>query len=204
MLQERGPLPVAETVGYVLEACEAIAEAHAIGIVHRNLKPSNLFLSARRDGSPVIEILDFGISKLTRPRDNEASITGPSSVVGSPWYMSPEQPELQGCRRAHGHRAIGALLHEMITGSPPFDADTAAAVGARIATEEPSRLTEHRPDAPPELEAIVLRCLQKQPGKGSRAWRSLRTAWPVRTARVGIGGKGSPGSPAPISLGTTP
>src|SRR5262249_18375357 len=91
VLAERGPLPVNEVGGWMLQACEALAEAHALGIVHRDLKPANLFL-ARKPGRPaVVKVLDFGISKMTTGADTDRSLTATSAVMGSPLYMSPEQ-----------------------------------------------------------------------------------------------------------------
>src|SRR5687768_5855336 len=92
-LRQRGPLPLTDTIDYVLQAVEAIAEAHAAGIVHRDLKPANLFLARRPDGSSCIKVLDFGISKsLTSSSSvNEMSLTQTAALIGSPLYMSPEQ-----------------------------------------------------------------------------------------------------------------
>jgi serine/threonine-protein kinase len=169
VLEERGPLAPSEAVDHVLQACEAIAEAHALGIVHRDLKPSNLFLSKRKDGSPCVKVLDFGISKV--PGDgadagrDDRSLTSASAVMGSAWYMSPEQ--LVSAKHVDARTdiwALGVVLHELVAGSPPFDAATAVAVGARIAAGEPARLREARADAPAALEAVILRCLAKDPG----------------------------------------
>jgi Protein kinase domain len=92
-LAARGPLPVAEAIDYVLQACEAIAEAHALGIVHRDLKPENLFLARREDGSTLLKVLDFGLSKPTRPDAPNAldasGLTTAHTMLGSPQYMSP-------------------------------------------------------------------------------------------------------------------
>jgi len=90
-LGDRGPLPLTDAMDYVLQACEAIAEAHAIGIVHRDLKPANLFLAKDRFGAPCVKVLDFGISKMRRPGASEASVTQTGAVLGSPMFMSPGQ-----------------------------------------------------------------------------------------------------------------
>src|SRR5262249_25864553 len=90
VLRSRGPLPLEDAVDYVLQACEAMAEAHALGVVHRDLKPSNLFLASRSDGSPCVKVLDFGISKVTGDLQG-ITVTNTSAIVGSPLYMSPEQ-----------------------------------------------------------------------------------------------------------------
>src|ERR1700722_2251218 len=91
-LQERGRLPVDQAVDFILQACEALADAHALGIVHRDLKPANLFCIRRSDGQPSIKVLDFGISKVTDASGSaSASVTRTAALMGSPLYMSPEQ-----------------------------------------------------------------------------------------------------------------
>jgi eukaryotic-like serine/threonine-protein kinase len=165
-LLENGALPVEEAVDVVLQACDALAVAHSAGIVHRDLKPSNLFMTQRTDGSPLIKVLDFGISKVSQPGepDPKKTLTRPGMMLGSPRYMSPEQ-----LRNASSvdHRAdiwaIGVLLHELVAGSPPYDADTFAALCAMIASDPPTPIRQVVPDAPAELETILLKCFQKAP-----------------------------------------
>jgi len=163
LVGSKGVLPIDEAVEFVLQACEAVAEAHAIGIVHRDLKPSNLFLTRRADGSACIKVLDFGISKVTTGKDSEMGMTKTAMVMGSPLYMSPEQ--MASSRDVDARTdiwAIGAILHELVTGSVPFMADTMPQLCAKILQESPVPLSEARPDAPPGLQAVVLRCLQKK------------------------------------------
>jgi serine/threonine-protein kinase len=167
-MKSRGPLPVQEAVVLVLEACEAIAEAHAMGVIHRDIKPSNLFLASRRDGSRLVKVLDFGISKVTRALDgatgDSRSMTATASALGSAWYMSPEQ--LQDAKHVDARSdiwSIGVVLHELLTGQPPFGGENAAAVGARIATASPPALRSLRGDVPAGLERVVLCCLEKDP-----------------------------------------
>ncbi len=179
-LRDEGPLAIEEAVGYVLEACEALEEAHALGIVHRDLKPSNLFLTQRRDGTRLVKVLDFGISKITRPLEDaggDVSLTGATAVIGSAPYMSPEQ--LHDSKQVDARSdlwSLGVVLHELVTGNMPFHADTPAAVGARIASAKPRRLREELPTAPAGLEAVVLRCLQKVPGERYADVAALREA----------------------------
>ena len=90
-LHKKGPLPVHEAAEYVLQACDALAEAHALGIVHRDLKPANLFLTRRGDGSPLVKLLDFGISKTSAFNDAGVAMTKTAAMMGSALYMSPEQ-----------------------------------------------------------------------------------------------------------------
>jgi eukaryotic-like serine/threonine-protein kinase len=161
-LKQRGrAFEVDEAVEYVLQACEAIAEAHALGIVHRDLKPANLFLSERRDGSPLVKVLDFGISKVAEG-GSVPVLTTREVMMGSPRYMSPEQMRsARDVDRRTDIWALGTILHELVVGAPAFDGDSMAALCSRIATEPPPRLRKLRGDAPVVLEAVILRCLEK-------------------------------------------
>jgi tRNA A-37 threonylcarbamoyl transferase component Bud32 len=166
LVRSRGPLPVEDAVDYVLQASEALAEAHAAGMVHRDLKPENLFLTRRADGSPLVKVLDFGISKL-RPREGTSgdARTGTSALMGSPLYMSPEQLESARDVDARSDQwALGVVLFELVAGAPPFDGETLPQVVAAIMGRAAPRLRERRPDAPVLLDAVVARCLSKPPG----------------------------------------
>src|SRR5262249_13082945 len=127
-LTERGGvLPIQETVDYVLQAIEAISEAHALGIVHRDLKPENLYVSTRADGSRVVKVLDFGISKTLMLGSEERSLTETAGVMGSPLYMSPEQMRTPRAIDARTDIwSIGAVLYDLLGGRPPYVADTIA------------------------------------------------------------------------------
>jgi serine/threonine-protein kinase len=158
---EGGALPIADSVDWVLQAAEALAEAHVMGIVHRDLKPANLFLTRRPDGSPSVKVLDFGISKQTAS-GADAGVTKTQAVLGSPRYMSPEQ--MRSTRDVDARAdvwALGAVIHELVAGAPPFDAETMTALCAAILQDAPNPLRARRPDAPPQLEAAILGALQK-------------------------------------------
>jgi serine/threonine-protein kinase len=164
LLSRRGPLPIPEAVGYVLEALDAVAEAHARGFVHRDLKPSNLVLAEQPGAAPLVKVLDFGISKasaLDDPSQGEA-LTATDSALGSPQYMSPEQ--LRSAKKVD-HRAdiwsLGVILHKLLTGTMAFEADSVGAHMAMILADPPTPLRRRRPDAPPQLEQVILRCLQR-------------------------------------------
>ncbi len=160
-LSARGPLPSAESVGFVLEACEAVAEAHALGMVHRDLKPANLFLARRATGKPVVKVLDFGISKVpTTERDH--AITRTSAVMGSPGYMSPEQ--MMSADRVDVRSdiwSLGVVLYELLGQRLPFPANTMPELIAAILQKAPEPLSSARPDLPVGLTAVIERCLQK-------------------------------------------
>src|SRR5580700_1227919 len=160
MLQRRGPLPAYEVVDIVVQACDAIAEAHSIGIVHRDLKPANIFLVRRPNGIPIVKVLDFGISKASGTTG--ASLTGSASLMGSPLYMSPEQ--VREARTVDGRAdiwALGVTLYELLTGRAPFPAQAVGEICAQILTLEPDPPRHLRPDLPPALDTIVMRCLRK-------------------------------------------
>jgi eukaryotic-like serine/threonine-protein kinase len=166
VVEAKGWLPVSLAVDYILQACEALAEAHALGIVHRDVKPSNLFLTTRADGAPCIKVLDFGISKAMPSADGAADLTQTQSVLGSPQYMAPEQ--MRSSKRVDARTdiwAIGTTLHELLTGRPPFEAQSMPELFAMILQDEPPRLSERRPEIPEALETIVARCLEKDPAK---------------------------------------
>jgi tRNA A-37 threonylcarbamoyl transferase component Bud32 len=161
----RGALPVAQCIDYVLQACEAVAEAHAAGVIHRDLKPSNLFLTHRPGGAPLIKVLDFGISKIVGGAGEdklEPSLTGTSTLLGSPRYMSPEQ--LRGTKNVDVRTdvwALGVILYELLSGTIPFEADTLPGLLAQIAADPPRPILDVCPHLPEGLAAIIMRCLEK-------------------------------------------
>ena len=161
----RGRAPIEEAVGFVLQASEAIAEAHALGIVHRDLKPGNLFLTTRADGSTCTKVLDFGISKVDpRLSKNQAALTSATAVLGSPLYMAPEQ--MRSARDADSRSdlwSLGMILYELLTGTAAFDAPTVLEMCNRIQTEQPASIRKNRAEVPVELEQAVMRCLAKRP-----------------------------------------
>jgi len=159
----RGPLPIQLAVDCILQAAEALSEAHAAGIVHRDIKPSNLWLSRRSDGTPLLKVLDFGISKLAPAADtSDPKLTETQAVFGSPTYMSPEQ--IRSAKNVDSSTdvwALGVVLHELLTGHIPFEGDSVSAVLASVSADPPAPLLTLRPDAPPELASVILACLEK-------------------------------------------
>ena len=160
-----GPRSVGQAVKYVLETCEALAEAHRAGIVHRDLKPANLFLTRDTYGEPCIKVLDFGISKILDPSDTKNfGLTDSRSLVGSPVYMSPEQMR---SARDVDHRtdiwSLGALLFELLAGRPVWNGQSLSELCAQVTRDNCPTLDEACPGISPDLSAIVVRCLQKDP-----------------------------------------
>ncbi len=166
VLAREGPLPIDRAVEYVLQAGEAIAEAHCRGIVHRDLKPSNMFLSRATDGSTVVKVLDFGISKVLRGDDESLAmqpITKSNAIVGSPLYMSPEQLSGVPVDARTDIWGMGVILYEILTGQVPFQAKSAALLFTAILSREPQPARELRADLPEPLERVIHRCLHKDP-----------------------------------------
>jgi eukaryotic-like serine/threonine-protein kinase len=182
-LEERGPLPSEEAVRWILEACEGLAEAHAMGLVHGDLKPQNVFLAlpkAReraREGEVldpeadprVLKILDFGT---TSPLDSMGDQSA-SAFFASPAFLAPEQiqdPEKVDARADIW--ALGVLLYNLISGTLPFSADTVSGVIVAVVCDAPALLT----DASYELAKIVASCLEKDPAKRPQDVKELAAA----------------------------
>jgi eukaryotic-like serine/threonine-protein kinase len=176
LLHEQGPIAVHEACEYVLQACEAIAEAHSHGIVHRDLKPANLFLTRGPSGEAIVKVLDFGVSKVLdlgmeddtspggRPRPSRADsvVTKATDLLGSPSYMSPEQ--IASARDADARSdiwSLGVILFRLITGHAPFAAGSIGQLIQSIVHGTPPSLRDVKPDVPYGLEDVVARCLQR-------------------------------------------
>jgi serine/threonine-protein kinase len=152
----RGPLPVPEAVTYVLQTCVALAEAHRQGIVHRDIKPSNLFLTRGTDGLPSVKVIDFGIAK------TKSSLTEAGVILGTPLYMPPEQLHDTSEVDARADLwALGVVLYELVSGRTPFKAPDQLQLFAQITETIPAPPSQHRPGLPPALDAVILRCLEK-------------------------------------------
>ena len=181
VLVQRGPLPVREAIRYLLQVCEGLAEAHELGIIHRDLKPENLFLAETPEGV-VLKILDFGVSKDvgTALRTGRSTLTKTGSAVGSPYYMAPEQMRASPSLDARADIwSLGAILFELLTGRCPFEAESPAMLCSQVMIQEAPSLGDVASGAPAELEAIVRRCLEKQPS--ARFQNVTELAWALRS-----------------------
>src|SRR5262249_15387290 len=143
VLEQNGPLSIESAVGYMLQVCRGLSAVHAQRIIHRDLKPANLFLTETSDGAPLVKLLDFGIAKALEPEsllleEKSETLTHASQLLGSPVYMSPEQIR---CSTKVDERSdvwsLGVILHELLTGRPPFEASTVSGLLASIAADEP-------------------------------------------------------------------
>jgi serine/threonine-protein kinase len=201
LLEATAPLATPVAVDYVLQASEAIAEAHALGVVHRDLKPANLFLTKRVDGTPCVKVLDFGVSKIasaadagtldetassssrmraapsepppSQPPPVHDRITRGSALIGSPRYMAPEQTRAPADVDARADVwALGVILFELLTGVPPFDGATLEELRVKVATAPSPRV----PSVPAGLQAAIHRCLAKEPGQRFASVHALAEA----------------------------
>ncbi len=155
---DRGPLDFATTARVVSAVSRAVAYAHSQHVVHRDLKPQNVLLEA--DGTP--KVSDFGLARIL---DEDATHTATGMTVGTPSFMAPEQAGATGDRLgpAVDIYAIGAVLYSCLTSQPPFRGPDALSILRKVLTEQPVRPKSLRPDVPADLEAIALRCLEKNP-----------------------------------------
>jgi tetratricopeptide (TPR) repeat protein len=149
----RGPLPIDEALAIALQIARGLAKAHQHGIVHRDVKPSNVMVTA--DGA--VKILDFGIAKLA-----DLTLTGGGAFLGTVAYMSPEQTRGEAVDQRTDVWSLGAVLYEMLTGRKAFSGDDADRVRGAIVGANPEPITALRPDVPPALERVVTRALAKQ------------------------------------------
>ena len=170
-LRARTAIEFPAAADYVRQACDAVAEAHAANIVHRDLKPANLFLTQRRDGSPLVKVLDFGVAKAAS--DTDLAITQESTVVGSPKYMAPEQ--LRSAQLADSRSdiwSLGIVLYELISGAAPFGGGSIPELAIRVLTDVPVPL----PSIPWELWCVISRCLEKDPAHRFQSAHELAAA----------------------------
>lgn len=161
VLQACGRMAPAVVVQYALQACSALSEVHELGLVHCDVKPSNLFLAAGRHASARIKLLDFGIARSRRDSDRGHSWSSSDRAVGSPLYSSPEQLQAAQLDCRTDIWSLGLVLFEMLTGTCPFAAPSVARTQSRVLRESTPRLRELRPELDPRLESIVDTCLQK-------------------------------------------
>jgi serine/threonine-protein kinase len=163
LVRSYGPMPSARALHLVRQACNALAEAHDLGLVHRDIKPANIFAAIRGGRFDVAKLLDFGLAKPLMEM-GAAQLTQEGAITGSPLYMSPEQAI--GDREPDARSdiyAVGAVLYFLVTGRPPFDDQQPMKVLIAHAHEPPPPPSQHNPDVPDDVELVIMRCLQKSP-----------------------------------------
>jgi eukaryotic-like serine/threonine-protein kinase len=164
LLDREGALEVEQAASFLLQCCLALAEVHVAEMVHRDLKPGNLFIARLPDGAPMVKIVDFGISKQIGSARDSAATTSPQ-VLGSPFYMSPEQMRAEAVDERSDIWGLGAILFEMLTGRPPFIGDTLPEVYSAVLNEAPPGVDTLRSGVPGGLDDVVQRCLEKDPAQ---------------------------------------
>ncbi len=153
LIRQTGELTVGKAISIAKQICAGLAEAHKLGVVHRDLKSNNIMID--RDGN--IRIMDFGIARSLETK----GLTGDGVIIGTPEYMSPEQVEAKEVDQRSDIYSLGIILYEMITGRVPFEADTPFAVGVKQKSERPKAPKEANPQIPDELNRVILKCLEK-------------------------------------------
>ncbi len=158
-----GTLPAARTIAIGRQICQALAAAHKANIVHRDMKPENVFLIERHERDDFVKVLDFGIAKTLDQTGRVGRLTNPGMAMGTPEYMAPEQAAGQPTDFRADIYAVGAILYECLTGKPPHEGANIMEVLSRKATQVPLRVSQLRPDVPPDLEQLVMRMIAMQP-----------------------------------------
>ncbi len=191
-LQARGGrTTVVDALQILLPIVDAVALAHANGVVHRDLKPANLYLAVAPDGRRVPKILDFGISKISSLQ-GRIDVSTMSVTLGTPAYMSPEQIQGDAVDQRSDVWAIGVILHEAIAGALPFRGDTPGKQYVQICTADPIALSVAAPDAPAELEQIVRRCLARDLDQRYPSAGALRADLAAFASRHGVDFRAEP------------
>jgi eukaryotic-like serine/threonine-protein kinase len=166
-IRKSGQLGAGRAVSIAKQICEGLAEAHHLGVVHRDLKPQNIMVD--EDGNA--RIMDFGIARSLRGK----SITGAGVMIGTPEYMSPEQVEGKEVDQRSDIYSLGVILFEMVTGHVPFEGDTPFTIGVKHKSERPRNPRELNSQLPEDLSRVILRCLEKDKVKRYQTAEELRT-----------------------------
>jgi serine/threonine protein kinase len=181
-LKEHRHLEYEQAIQLMEQACSAVYAAHVEGVIHRDLKPDNIFLQATVDGSISTKILDFGVAKfcgVPDPIGTDLTVTG--MIIGTPVYMSPEQCKGEELDPRSDIYSLGCVFYELLAGRPPFTGGTSSALVVKHASEAPKPLSTFAPNVPPLLEAAVLKALAKQPddrfATAAEFGETIRAAW---------------------------
>src|SRR6266545_3300908 len=194
-LKRRGRLPPDEARRIMQETADALGAAHAVGIIHRDVKPDNILLEGSRGR---VVVTDFGIAKALSSTTGGATLTGTGVAIGTPHYMSPEQAA--GDREIDGRSdiySLGVVAYQMLVGELPFHAPTVPGILMKHITERAPLISDKRPDIPDDLAACVMRCLEKDPearwptADALRRALESRSAPPFRPSRRTSGGAGA-------------
>jgi serine/threonine-protein kinase len=187
LCREGGPLPYARALPLVVQLCLALEEAHEAGIVHRDVKPENVLVSRGTDGTDYVKVLDFGLALLRGTKD-QANITAQGNVIGTPYYMAPEQIRGESVDARADIYAIGATLYRLLTGFVPYPAKTPVGVLTKCLTEPLVPPRQRRPDLdiPEVVEAVIMRAMAKNPAERFQTTRAFRKALEACIAALSV------------------
>jgi serine/threonine protein kinase/tetratricopeptide (TPR) repeat protein len=190
LLALEAPLDAARAVSLMLQVAAAVSAAHDAGVIHRDLKPGNIFVVQRPQAPYIVKVLDFGIAKLAVDDTGEVNpldtLTGTGVMIGTPRYMSPEQCDGVPLTPASDVYSLGVILYEMLTGQTPFTGATPLALALKHASEQPRPPREIVPAIPPALEEVVLHALEKSPGERPRDAGEFRRGLFAVAERLGL------------------
>jgi len=176
-VDKTGPMPAARVVHLLKQVSSALGEAHRAGLIHRDIKPGNIFATERGGVLDVAKLLDFGLVKSLDTPDSSPEITIEGAVIGSPMYAPPERVLGESEPDARGDiYSLGATAYFLLTGRPVFQGDKVLKVLFAHANEHPTPLSELRPDIPADVEAIIMQCLAKNPDQRFQTAEELETA----------------------------
>jgi serine/threonine-protein kinase len=177
IVKRHGPLPPARAIHFLGQLCGTLDEAHAIGLIHRDIKPGNVLVCERGGRHDVVKLLDFGLVRSMKLTNSAEQLTQEGTIAGTPEYMSPEhaasEQEIDGRSDLY---SLGALAYYLLTGRPPFVRDSAMRTLAAHIHEFADPPSRWRPDIPKDLEDVVIRCLKKDPKLRFRDARTLEQA----------------------------
>jgi len=177
LVERHGPLPAERVIHLLEQTCDALAEAHSAGLIHRDIKPGNIFAAQRGGVYDVAKLLDFGLVKPIMPTDG-ANLTVAGTIAGSPLFMAPEQAGSDHKPDARSDiYSLGAVAYYLLTGQPPFDSKNAIKILVAHLHDRVVPPSQHRPEIPADLEAIVMRCLEKNPDDRFNDATSLGSAF---------------------------
>jgi tRNA A-37 threonylcarbamoyl transferase component Bud32 len=194
LMQAPGGLDLATTIDLMSQVCDGLAVAHDKDIIHRDMKPENVFVTRRSDGSLLAKILDFGIAKVTGNEGNE-NLTKTGTVFGTPHYMSPEQAMGQKVDARADVYSVGVMLFELTTGQVPFKAESFMGILSQHIVKPPPAPSSVNPNrrVPPSLEELILKAMSKEVDRRYANMREIRAALMEVRAGLGLGPGTAPG-----------
>ncbi len=168
VIYKEGPMQTTRMLVITEQVCQALQAAHDAGVIHRDLKPENILLVGKKGETDYVKVLDFGIAKssdVEEPQTSGRRLTRPGVAMGTPEYMAPEQAAGKPADPRSDIYAVGSIMYEMLTGTPPYDGDNVMEVLHKKANESPRPLSELRPEIPPVIEALIERAMAREPAQ---------------------------------------